>query len=199
MRYRIAYFLAFGILSTISQAIATVPEKAFDVAAFRSLPQERKLDFVLAVLDARDAELQNVECKVVETHVNVAKAGGARRKMNAYSYTLRRLGPTLWMHLRMLRLGEAGEEVRQESVQNWDGKVARRLGLPPTNGRGNPDGKIESEEYECFGFRDTRPFWDSACGWSGEQSRLRSGCASLVQIPKHKSRYLTKSAKGPPL
>ena len=151
--HRIAWLVAVAALLQASWAVAAASEDAFDWTAFRAMSPEQKMGFVLAKLDAQDAELQNVECRVFESHVNVTKSGGARRAMNGYSYEVRRLGTTLWMQVRTLRSPDPDSEVRQDSVQNWDGKVGRRLGLPPTNGRQNPDGKMMAEECQCFSFQ----------------------------------------------
>jgi hypothetical protein len=153
MAHRVSWLVALTAILHVSCAMAASPEDAFNLAAFRALPSEQKPDFVLAMLDARDSELQNMECKVSEAHVNVAKSSGTRHAMNGYAYELRRNGSTLWMHVRMLRPSASDGEVRQDSIQNWNGQVGRRLGFPPSNGRTNPDGQIQSEESQCFSFQ----------------------------------------------
>jgi len=147
------WWLAAVVAAVSAQALAAqVEPDVFDFGAFGALADADKLNFVLAVLDARDRSLENVAYKVRETYVNVRKDNGARRFMTRHDYELRRIGDKCWMHRVDHKFYDPNGAVRAESIMNWDGKVAKGIGFPPYLGAPNHQCRIDAKESENFAF-----------------------------------------------
>jgi len=147
------WWLAAVVAAVSPPALAAqVEPDVFDFGAFGALADADKLNFVLAVLDARDRSLENVAYKVRETYVNVRKDNGARRFMTRHVYELRRIGDKCWMHRIDYKFHDPNGEVRAESIMNWDGKVAKGIGFPPYLGTPYHQCRIDPKESGNFGY-----------------------------------------------
>ncbi|MCY2952423.1 MAG: hypothetical protein NTU53_10650 [Planctomycetota bacterium] len=147
------WWLAAVVAAVSPQALAAqVGPDAFDFGAFGALADADKLNFVLAVLDARDRSLENVAYKVRETYVNIRKDNGARRFVTRHVYEFRRIGDKCWMHRIDYKFRDPTGAVRAESIMNWDGKVAKGIGIPPYLGTPYHQCRIDPEESENFAY-----------------------------------------------
>jgi hypothetical protein len=148
-------FSIFRIVPLVVAVVVTgvhaqAKQERFDLDKFRALPDAGKLDFVMKVLEVRDAALGNVRYRVAEDVVNVRKSDGRRRNMSKSQQEFRRLGPTFWTRVQDFKRYEADTGFEEDAMQNWDGKAARRLHLPPFSGQKTPMGEIGPAPYVCF-------------------------------------------------
>lgn len=137
------------ILSSV-EVIGDESSSGFDFSAFRALPVAERINVILTVLDARDAALQNIEYTVLETYVNVNKKDGTRRYMYKSLNQLRRRDQKLWLHVQEFESHKPDGKLHEDSVQNWDGKIGRRLTLPPYTGEPEAIGQINPKVFNSF-------------------------------------------------
>ena len=154
MRARIiATSLLFGVLlPTTPHRLAAVaePKPAPQVSAseFEAVAPPERLDFVKALLRARDAALQNFSYHVVEIKNNIDLEDGSRTPFAKEEYFVRRLGATHWM--RLVVCGP-DSKVEADGVMNWDGE--RAMSFTRFTNREEVRGMIRDRENNNFTFR----------------------------------------------
>jgi hypothetical protein len=87
----------------LADAPAPVP---LDREPFDGASREQKIALVLSALDARDRDLANFRYALRETCTNINLKSGARRFMGRAEYEMRRLAPTIWMHVVTHKFGD---------------------------------------------------------------------------------------------
>src|SRR4051812_2934922 len=131
-------------------ATATAPAGSQSAAAgIDDLTGPQKLDFVLAVLDARDKSLANLSYRLREEQWATSRATGARKFQSRDEYEFRRLDATFWMHLTHYAWGQS-TKIATESIFSWNGKVSRGIGFPPYVGTAYHHGRIEPDEDDVY-------------------------------------------------
>jgi hypothetical protein len=143
-----------------------------DLEAMKSLEPGERCAIVLAILDARDRSLENIDYCLTQTTTNIRQSDGRRRHLGTNWYDVRRLRDTLWMHV--ISHDSADGKITSEGINNWDGKVKRGLAFPPYAKAPYYEGVVEARESanfsrlkynEILGIRMSLPGSPSVRGW----------------------------------
>lgn len=137
-----------SLLAALLVAVVFAQPDAFDSAAFEQLSDREKIDFVSAVLEMRDAQLQNFAYEALDTMTNVSSDGkeleivrkepiGVKRKDNQLLFHAKRFNPD--------------KDQWATIITAWDGSVSRALITRPV--WENPRGTISDSEDSNFSAR----------------------------------------------
>jgi len=136
------------LVNTVTAGALVARPASFDPGAFRLLNDSEKQAFVLAVLQHRDAQLQNFSYQMTHSEENYDPETGKRHFWNEDTVGLKRLG------LRLFLTVEAFDsQGRPQSYKAaWDGKKAKSL-LHSPHRNIQYGGVIQNEEDDNFTYR----------------------------------------------
>ena len=123
-----------------------------DREPFDGASPEQRIALVLSALDARDRELANFRYALRETCTNINVKNGSRRFMVQSEYEMRRLAPTLWMHVVTHKFGEKDkdDEIETDRIVSWDGKTGIQFGTPQNVGQREHTAFTDTQESNEF-------------------------------------------------
>jgi hypothetical protein len=122
-----------------------------DLAEYNRWDAAKRLEFILAMLDKRDAALSNMKYSVDRRVVNVVPSTGNITFVRATEYEFRRKGNHFWQSTVAHPGGKDDpNEIASKTIQTWDGTRLQGMGFPPYDGEEYHVVHIEARESSTF-------------------------------------------------